>query len=266
MKYVHMLSLVYCAFCASASYGSGATDFVIGNLGSLFWQCKKMIIVENGYVTDEHISNLGSQAQLAVGIAPENCVPIKNRPDGPFFPNWALAIATPDAIFVNQELIAKYPESLVWFDLLHEATHVKYRDQIMFDGRSPLIWSLPAAIGAGLGLYTAMVGFDKLCGTNYRSAFFAGLVGVPVGATYAFAKGMQSLLVYMRMAERRADTEAAHACACKECLQEVARYRSGTLPRDGVATYLSADEIRAIADATTTTCARHQAAKTAPAA
>lgn len=151
----------------------------------------------------EQYQTLAREAQQAAGITVQQHVPIiKMSKDYPGFKDKA-ASANSGAIYVNEENLAKMPYGAKRSVFMHEATHLKYHDNL-----TNTILSLATFCGATVITHTALKAL-KIAAWRKKASFAIGI-----------AAACKSFKKYSQFAERRADIQGHYATQCSSCVND----------------------------------------------
>ena len=151
----------------------------------------------------EQYQTLGKEAQQAL----QQHVPIiKMSKNYPLF-EYRLATANSDAIYVNEEKLAKISYGAQRSIFMHEATHLKYHDML-----TNTMFSLASLIGGTFGTSKILKSLNMRAGRKTAS-FVVGMIA----ACQCFQK-------YASFYERRADIQGHYATQCSRCVQDAMQF------------------------------------------
>lgn len=161
---------------------------------------------------NKEYQKLGRQAQFALGIPEKDLVDVRYKTFRSFLPRTETAIATADAIYVDDYVLHQLPKDAWRTLMLHEAAHVKYNDDSMQALHNICAFGITAA------LLTRM----------HKNAFIkkhARLFSYPFAAT-TFTLSYLMNTKFKQFAERRADTAACYATQCANCVNSYGHHIS----------------------------------------
>ena len=156
----------------------------------------------------EKYQNLGKEAQVAVGVPADRILPIKKIM--PCFSGLVAAIAEPDAIYIDENLLESRDFGRQRATLFHESCHVKYNDLAT---KGLIGWS--TILTSSLLAHKTIKTFKPV--GKYKFLRAAGVL------TASGATGYMVPMQYSKFMERRADFEGHHALQCATCVKESAQ-------------------------------------------
>lgn len=227
--------------CASVDVEDGRLGvfapitWVTGKLDKLFSTWINVIRSHSNHYADasQWCHDLAKEAATVLGITR----PVKVRcVSAGVLPPGILAIAEFDTIYINEEASAAHSFGVKRFIFFHEFVHIKYNDIKVILLHPALLTSM------GISYYCLQkkLGVDLVDGWR----LFLG----------SFLAIFATIYKVKKHVECRADIEAAHACVCWQCVQEMAAARH--CPEDqkilefqlSLMGYLKEDELLKIAN------------------
>ena len=164
---------------------------------------KYIIKMSDGAFVASEYHNLAVEAQKNLGISEKKILPIVNlNPDRRLHKSdGILAIAEPNCLFINQEVMKHSSPGVKRAVLHHEAAHVKYNDKTAMIYPVLMTGLAQAAVLSKVPFYS-----------RARLTAFLYLTQLPAM--------LFNFKVLAPMIERRADIEGCYATQCEKCVKE----------------------------------------------